>query len=88
MVAYAGMGNILLDMGECYKAMLNFRKAAMCGMEDKSVFDILREGYRDGFITKAEYAFTLRENQAACNEMKSEARERFRVQYLKRNHRH
>ena len=53
--------------------MLNFRKAAMCG--DSDVFNLLRNCFKNGFITKDEYAYTLKENQAACNEMKSDARE-------------
>ena len=33
-------------------------------------------GHKVGYITKEEYAFTLRENKKASNEMKSEAREK------------
>ena len=55
--------------------MLNLRKASMCGMNEKFIFDKLKIGFKYGFITKEEYAFTLRENQAACNEMKSGNRE-------------
>ena len=47
----------------------------MCGMNEKFIFDKLKIGFKYGFITKEEYAFTLRENQAACNEMKSGNRE-------------
>ena len=34
-------------------------------------FDILREGFKDGYVTKDEYAYALRENQVACNEIHS-----------------
>ena len=71
--AFFFMGCILMQRGEIEEAMLNYRKAAMCG--DSNVFNLLRHGFEDGFITKDEYAYTLRENQAACNEMKSDARE-------------
>ena len=36
---------------------------------------MMRNGYKDGYITKDEYAFTLRENLKASNEMKSESRD-------------
>jgi len=44
-------------------------------MSDGGVFNLLRFGFTNGYITKDEYAFTLRENQKACNEMKSQARD-------------
>ena len=42
----------------------------MCGMNDKEAFTVLRGCYIDEIITKEEYAYTLREHQVACNEMK------------------
>ena len=51
----------------------------MCGTSEECLFNILRDGFKNGFITKDEYAFTLRENQKACNEMKSVDRERAMV---------
>ncbi len=44
---------------------------SLCDANDLNVFGVLG----DGFITKGEYAFTFREHQAACDEMKSKARE-------------
>ena len=44
-------------------------------LNDKFLFSALREDYKNGYITKEEYALTLRENQKASNEMKSESRE-------------
>lgn len=51
--------------------MLNYRKAAMCGVKDKNLFETLRLGYKYGYMTKEEYAFTLREHHAAYDEMYS-----------------
>ena len=73
--AFCKLGRYLMDQGEIEEAMLNFRKAAICGMEDDHLFQLLRNGFKKGFITKDEYAFTLRENQAAAAEYKSAARE-------------
>ena len=53
----------------------------MCGIgtdDKKDLFDQLRQGFNDGFITKEEYAFTLRTNQAAFDETKSEERELYK----------
>ena len=73
--SYVQLGRLLLGRGEIEEGMLNLRKASMCGMNEKFIFDKLKIGFKYGFITKEEYAFTLRENQAACNEMKSGNRE-------------
>ena len=72
--AFYTIGNLLIHKGEIEEGMLNLRKAAMCGLSDDSLFDLLRNGFKVGFITKEEYAYTLKENQKACNEMKSESR--------------
>lgn len=72
---YFFIGEIYLNCGEVEEAMMNFRRAAICGFSEDFVFDSLRDGFRNGYITKDEYAYTLRENQKAANEMKSEARE-------------
>ena len=58
----------------------------ICKLSEDWLFDRLRAGFKSGYITKDEYAFTLRENQAASNEMKSVARERFK-EFMKRNRR-
>ena len=81
--AFSLIGAILMIKGELEEAMLNYRKAVVCGMSDDGLFDALRKGFKDGYITKDEYAFTLRENQKACNEMKSVAREEFK-EYMNR----
>ena len=69
------VGIILMKKGNIEEAMLNLRKAVMCGYCNDDIFNELRNGFKLGFITKEEYAFTLRENQKACNEMKSDGRE-------------
>ena len=72
--AFSMIGNFLMDKGDIEEGMLNYRKAAICGLNDDDLFNILRDGFAEGYITKDEYAFTLRENQKACNEMKSDGR--------------
>ena len=73
--AFLVTGTMLMQRGEIEEGMLNYRKAAISGMSGDSLFNALRNGFRDGIITKDEYAFTLREHQKACNEMKSDGRE-------------
>lgn len=72
------MGLILMLKGEIEEAMLNFRQAAIGGVSDAVLFSLLRYGFSEGFITKEEYALTLRKNQAICNDMNSEGRQKFR----------
>ncbi len=77
------IGQTLVLRGELEEAMLYWRKAMMCGDKDDTLAANLRKGYSEGYITKDEYAFTLREHQTALNEMKSEARETF-LEYMAR----
>jgi TPR repeat protein len=65
-----------MSIGEIEESMLNLRKAVMCGMSDDWLFEMLRNCFILGFITKDEYAYTLREHQTAYNEMESKSRER------------
>ena len=76
--AFVTIGTMVMEKGEIEEGMLNYRKAVMCGLSDDILFKTLRDGFKCGYITKDEYAFTLRENQKACNEMKSEARETYK----------
>ena len=69
------VGMFLMENGNIEEAMLNYRKAVMCGYCNDGLFNTLRNGFKYGVITKEEYAFTLRENQKACNEMNSDGRE-------------
>ena len=76
--AFQIVGMILMQKGDIEEAFINLRKAAMCGLSNDYLFSKLRNGFKYGYITKDEYAFTLRENQKACNEMKSDGRERWK----------
>ena len=58
--------------------MLNLRKAVMCGLA--FLFSKISEMASNlRYITKDEYALTLREYQAACNGMKSDMREHWNI---------
>ena len=72
--AFATAADALYQEGEIEESMLNYRKAAMCGVNDEDLFTQLREGFGEGYITKEEYAYTLREYQKVSNEMKSASR--------------
>ena len=82
--AFSLIGAILMNKGDIGEGMLNYRKAAICGESNELLFNVLRDGFKYGYITKDEYALTLRENQAACNEMKSDGRDRIKVWLHKR----
>ena len=77
--AFNLIGFLLMVKGEIEDAMLNYRKAAICGDSNEHLFGELKEGFVNGYITKEEYAYTLREHQKACNEMKSDARESWKI---------
>jgi len=64
-----------LARGEIEEALLNLRKAVMRGYQGHGLMYFLEEGHRKGYITKKEYNFTLRAHNAACDEMRSEARD-------------
>ena len=70
--AFCNIGLLLMRQGEVEESYINLRKAIMCGLSKDFLFEILRDGFLRGYITKEEYAFTLRENQSARNEMESE----------------
>mmetsp|Transcript_21535 Transcript_21535/g.46832 ORF Transcript_21535/g.46832 Transcript_21535/m.46832 type:complete len:285 (-) Transcript_21535:135-989(-) len=74
-LAFGMLGNNLLTKGDIENSFLNYRKAAICGESENYVFNALRDGFMNGYITKEEYALTLRENQAARNEMSSKWRD-------------
>ena len=73
--AYKFIGDILMKRGDLEEAMLNYRKALICGLSDASLFKRIRNGFKDGYITRDEYAYTLKEYQATSEEAKSEGRE-------------
>ena len=47
--AFAVVGAVLIQKGEMEEGCLNYRKAALCGLSDKDVFDVLRDGYKEGY---------------------------------------
>ena len=44
-----------MKKGAVDEAVLNYRKAVICGLSGNHIFTMLRKGYRDGYITKEEY---------------------------------
>ena len=76
--AFHVVGMILVNKGDIEDGMLNYRKAVICGMSDDGLFNTLRSGFREEYVTKEEYAFTLREHQKACNEVKSDGSEAYK----------
>ena len=76
--AFSFVGRFHLSIGEIEESMLNLRKAVICGINEDGLFNTLRDCFKHGYITKEEYAFTLRESQKACNEMKSDGREKWK----------
>lgn len=70
--AYFMIYALQFDKGNIEEGILNLRKAVICGISRDEFFTSLRDGYREGYITKEEYAYTLRENQASCDNMKSD----------------
>eukprot|EP00956_Cyclotella_meneghiniana_P006912 scaffold9332_cov34-Cyclotella_meneghiniana.AAC.1 len=65
------------ENGNFQRAMKHFMIAAKCGFE-KSL-DAVKDGFRDGHVTKEDFEKTLRDYQASCDETKSEQRDRFAV---------
>ena len=59
--AFFQVGALIMAKGEIEEGMLNYRKAVMCGLGVDILFKALRDGFKYGYITKDEYAFTLRE---------------------------
>ena len=57
-----------------HRAMKHFILAARAGHEE--ALGGVKEGYKHGFVTKDEYANTLRAHQKSKDEMKSEARDK------------
>ena len=60
--------------GNSQRAFKHFIIAAKAGY--KTSLDIVKKGYMDGYVTKDQYANTLREYQMSQDEMKSEARDK------------
>ena len=77
--SFFGLGMIYKSIGNINESALSYRKAVICGFGEGMVVDALRSTYQAGFITKDEYASTLREGQAAINETKSQSRDKAKI---------
>ena len=60
--------------GNHQRAIKHFLLAAKAGM--MNALDVVKGGYKDGIVTKEEYANALREYQKSQDEMKSDARDK------------
>jgi len=74
--AYVKLGNIELDRGWVASAMNNYRKAAICGIKDPGLVQVLKRGFMVGYITREEYFSTLYKHYKANDEMNSKSRKR------------
>ena len=43
-----------MQEGLVEEGYLYYRKAVMCGLSETPLFDMMRNGYKDGYITKEE----------------------------------
>ena len=66
------LGNEEENWGNMDRAMKHFKIGARTGYDDS--LNKIREGYKAGYMTKDEYASTLRAHQHCRDEMKSEQR--------------
>ena len=66
-----------LENGNYQRAMKHFMIAAKCGY--KATLDMVKQGFKDGLVTKEDLEKTLRHYQAAFDETKSEQRDRAAV---------
>jgi TPR repeat protein len=81
-IARNNLGCIEGEAGNHLRAMKHFILAAKAGY--KQSLEAVKAGYTHGFVTKDEYANTLRAHQKSQDEMKSEARDKveaIRTQY-------
>eukprot|EP00956_Cyclotella_meneghiniana_P016709 scaffold26581_cov26-Cyclotella_meneghiniana.AAC.2 len=65
------------ENGNFQRAMRHFMIAAKCGFENS--LDAVKDGFRQGDVTKEDLEKTLRDYQASCDETKSEQRDRAAV---------
>ena len=73
-IARYNLGNNELRAGNDHQAFKHYILAAKAGYT-KSL-DMVKEGYKKGYVTKDEYASTLRQYQKSQDEMKSDARDK------------
>ena len=70
------IGGFEYENGHIDRAMKHFMIAARCGYN--KALEAVGEGYKDGHVTKDEYANILRACRDSQDEMKSERREKSR----------
>ena len=68
------LARLELEAGNHHRAMKHFILAARAG--DKDALDAVKHGFMSGFVTKDEYANTLRANKKIQDEMKSDTRDK------------
>jgi len=74
--SFVKLGSIDLNRGNITTAMDNYRKAATCGVNSKSLVQVLKRGFIAKYITREEYFSTLYKHYKANDEMNSESRKR------------
>ena len=62
------------EAGSHNRAMKHFILSSKAGY--KQSLDCVKQGFLNGFVTKDEYAITLRAHQECCNEIKSDDRDK------------
>ena len=77
MGARNNLGYVDIQSGNYQCAMKHFMIAAKCGY--KNSLNNVKQGFRVGHVTKEDLEKTLRDYQAACDETKSEQRDRAAV---------
>ena len=82
LMARHNLGAAEADADNVGRAMKHFILAARAGYE--ASLDIVKMGFTDGFVTKGEYANTLRAFQKRQNEMKSDERDKAVIYYATR----
>ena len=78
-IARHNLGCSEYNAGNHQRAFKHFIISARAG--DKLSLDVVKRGYMNGFVTKEEYAKTLREYQKSQDEMNSDARDKAQALY-------
>ena len=73
-MARCNLGCLEGNAGNHQRAMKHLPISARAG--EKFSLDNVKKGFMNGYVTKEEYANTLREYQKSQDEMKSEARDK------------
>ena len=72
-VARQNLGIVEERNGNMDRAMKHYMVAARCGYDN--ALEAVGDGYKTGYVTKDEYASTLRAHKQSTEEMKNEQRE-------------